>query len=103
MPGNLYQGLTVMNKFTAAFSALCLLAVSSAALAAEAPGDYKLDPKDEALLAENCTKCHDSGKYRGRVYSVEEWNAVLKLMQERGAKFNIDDMKAVKWYKPPSK
>lgn len=90
-----------MKKVTSLALALLLgAALNTAAAGSE---DYSLDPKSEALLAENCTKCHDSGKYRGRIYSVEEWNEVLRKMQLNGAKFNYDDMKAVKWYKPPSK
>lgn len=91
-----------MKKISAIASSITLL-TAVAALSSDKPTDYRLDPKGEQLLAENCTKCHDSGKYRGRVYSVEEWNDLLKKMVERGAKFNFDDMKAVKWYKPPSK
>lgn len=92
-----------MKKILLSTFAVAFFFAAGACVAAEKVEGYKLDAKSESLLVENCTKCHDSSKFKGRVYSVEEWDTVLKKMQINGAKFNYDDMKAVMWYKTEKK
>ena len=55
--------------------------------------------KSDELLKANCTKCHTEEKYKGKTMTDAEWDALLKKMQVNGAKFNYDDMKALRWYK----
>ena len=84
------------------FAAMFLAAAFPRTAPAEGKALDEPISKSMTLVERNCTKCHTKERILNKTFTDAEWEAILRRMQVNGAKFDYEEMKALKWYREPA-
>jgi hypothetical protein len=74
-------------RFTAALGLAALALTAPPALAA-GPNDILPEAPAKAVIVRACTSCHQAPQIVIKPHTDEEWNALIGIMMDRGAKLS---------------